>query len=611
MSATTPSGRAQTSPVEYYRLVPGFLPEVTDDTGIPQGTGFATTNPWGAYTAYLLATTARGQRTWRIENFLPNPASHTAQGSTMYLFEGDNRALLVDTAQNTMDVPGQNDLKTVVRYLLGHQNDGSVKASPVDFVVANTHGHGDHTGKNGLMSDRTLYFPELDWPRTAPTNYIPIREGGGMTEHGQAAGEIALGGRTLVAIDIHEHTPGSTGYLDRDNKMIATGDAIGSGYVWAQFGSITQYARAVHHLQDVLGPFDRIDVLPAHFYQVKQGARGKPPLNGRPLDKAYVDDEVRLADAILAGTITSDPYRVVGRSAVIATMGSGQVVYTPGNLYEGGPHASTGDHTSYHAIAIPGSPRPASGVDARYGPIDRLQIGLYLIRDYANTSMYLLVGATRALLIGTGSGTAGVGTFVENLAGTLPLDVVVTSDDPDQIGGLADFKTHTVYLPAGVAPSTALANVHRIGRGDVIDLGLDRAGRPLRLEVHTLAGHSATGLTLLDVNDRVLFAGDALGTQDADAGLVLTVPLSAFARAFATWRSETDGRYDVVYTAHNYQWFTSPQYVDELQHAVDAGIKDGDSALVPSTRMTGARMLRSTGGPDIVASVVVPAASAR
>ena len=57
-------------------------------------------------------------------------------------------------------------------------------------------------------------------------------------------------------------------------RRIATGDAIGSGYVWAHFGSITQYAESVHHLQNVLRPFDRIDVLPAHFYQVKQGARG-------------------------------------------------------------------------------------------------------------------------------------------------------------------------------------------------------------------------------------------------------------------------------------------------------------------------------------------------
>ena len=27
--------------------------------------------------------------------------------------------------------------------------------------------HSDHVGKNSQMSDRTIYFPDLDWPRTA------------------------------------------------------------------------------------------------------------------------------------------------------------------------------------------------------------------------------------------------------------------------------------------------------------------------------------------------------------------------------------------------------------------------------------------------------------
>ena len=174
------------APVEYYHLVPGFLPESFGDDGMARGNGFAAPNPWGAYTAYLLSTNARGQRTWRIENYLPNTAAGTAQGSTMYLFEGHALALLVDTGQNTTDIPGTNDLTTIVRYLLGHTNDGAERANPVDFVVANTHSHGDHTGKNRLMSDRTLYYPDLDWPRNgAPANYVPIKEGGGPTEHGQ------------------------------------------------------------------------------------------------------------------------------------------------------------------------------------------------------------------------------------------------------------------------------------------------------------------------------------------------------------------------------------------------------------------------------------------
>ena len=608
--ATSTEGVSPQSPpvVEHYRLVPGFLPEVFNDSGMAVGTGFAGANPWGAYTAYLLATNARGQRTWRIEHYLPNPASGTAQGSTMYLFEGNTRALLVDTAQNTPDVPGQNDLKTVVRHLLSHENDGRPRATAVDFVVANTHSHGDHTGKNGTMSDRTVYFPDLDWPRAnAPANYTPIKEGGGTSANGggQAVGDVDLGARRIEAISLYAHTPGSTGYLDRENRMIATGDAIGSAYVWAHFGLVTQYAATVRHLQEVLRPYPHVDVLPAHFYQIKQGPRGKPPLNGRPLDKTYVDDQLRVAEGILSGDVVGEPYRTVGRNATIATVDSAQTVYTLANLYPGGVLASTGDRTRYHAVAIPGPSAPATAPAGPYAAIDRIKAGLFLIRDYANESLYLIVGSRRALLVGTGTGTPGVAPFVTRLAGPVPVDVVVTSDDPGQVGGLAQFPRSTLYLPAGVAAPEGGGRVERIGAGSRIDLGVDRAGRPLVLEVHPLTGHSPTGVTLLSVNDRVLFTGDALGTQGNDAGVILREPLANFAAAFAAWRAATDGRYDVVYTAHNYQWFTAPAYVEQIQSAVARGIAEGETALVPSTRIPGARMIRSAGGNDIVASVVV------
>src|SRR3954447_15883540 len=137
------------APVEYYRLAPGFISESWDSDGVPLvDGGFATPNPWGFYTAYLMQTNDKGQRTWRIENFLNSTriTYRYAQGSTMYLFEGSQKALLVDTAQNTPEtsiVPGQLDLVSVVKQLLGHDNTGAVKPNPVDFVVANTHNHGD------------------------------------------------------------------------------------------------------------------------------------------------------------------------------------------------------------------------------------------------------------------------------------------------------------------------------------------------------------------------------------------------------------------------------------------------------------------------------------
>ena len=601
------------APVEHYKLVPGFVGEAYDADGRALGNGFGSTpNPWGQYTAYLLSTNARGQRTWRIENYLPNQGGQTSQGSSMYLFEGSERALLVDTAQNTVDVAPQGDLKSVVKHLLGHQNDGSVKTQPVDFVVANTHSHGDHTGKNRVMTDRAVYYPELDFPaNNAPANYVPIKEGGGPSTRGNgtAVGEIALGNRTIVAVDIHQHTPGSTGYLDRDNQMIATGDAIGSAYVWAHFGTIQQYAKAVRHLTEVVAPYDRLAVLPAHFFQNAQGERRKPPLNGRPVDKPYIYDELAVADGIMSGNVVGEPYRVLGRNNVWAQVNSGQVCYTLERLYDGGIFGGAGDKTMYHAIAIPGRYGVTSGTDPISNALRNIKSEFYLIRDYANTSMYLIKGSTKALLVGTGSGTPGIAAYAARLAGTLPLEVIVTSDDADQVGGLSQFQKNHVYLPAtSTMATTGLGTVTRVKQGDRIALGNDRAGQLLEIEVYSLSGHAASGLTLLDVSDRLLLTGDALGTQSGDGGLVLQDSLADFARALAAWRAATDGKYDSIYTAHNYQWYTSPAYVDQVQAAVQKGLTDGDAALIPSVRPVGLRMIRSTGAADVVASVVVSAA---
>jgi hypothetical protein len=180
------------------------------------------------------------------------------------------------------------------------------------------------------MSDRTIYFPDLDWPSNAPANYVPIKEGGGASQHGSgtAVGEISLGGRTIRAINLYGHTPGSVGFLDAENNMILTSDAIGSGCVWAHFGPISRYAESLRHLQDVLRPMNNPAILPGHFYQISSGARAKGPVSGRPLDKQYVTDQLAAAEGVLSGKIAGEPYAAGGRNVLVARVGSAEMTFT-------------------------------------------------------------------------------------------------------------------------------------------------------------------------------------------------------------------------------------------------------------------------------------------
>lgn len=559
------------SRLDYYHVANGFLPEVKNSYGWAKGSGFATKNPWGQYTAYLMLTSANGQRTWRIEHYLPwtpgpyvsIPDSDTSQGSTMYLLEGSDRALLIDTANPAKATDGVDDLKTVVRHLLGHESDGTPRAHPLDFVVAITHNHPDHIGENKRMSDRTIYYPDLDWPAQPPPNYVPIREGGGPTNHGggTAVSQIDLGHRLITALAIPPHSTGSTAYLDAENRLLFTGDAIGSAWPYLQGGPLSRFDQSIHHVEEVTREYPDLAVLPAHFYQIGAWARGRAPLNGRPLDRQYITDMAALADGVLAGTISGEPF-FAGVDTYWAKNDSAQMVYSLATLYRTGEAGQP-----YHAVRIPGHFKRDTGMpffDPRIEAIAALHSDFFLIRDNAPETLFLLRGSKSCLLIGTGSGNPGLAAFLRPLVGDLPLDVAILDRDPRQAGGLAQLAPRHLYVGASNVlngiPATVLAD------GATIDLGLNQDGQPLMLEASTFPTGGYVNLTLLNAADRVLFAGNGL-QKPAATGQPnrMMQPLSTPQEdqaARSAWLSKMKARFDLAYVASNTRWHNTATDVE-------------------------------------------------
>ena len=108
---------------------------------------------------------------------------------------------------------------------------------------------------------------------------------------------------------------------------------------------------------------------------------------------------------MIDGTKIGEPYREQDRNVVWTGVRLGARRRTrSANLYPGGIFGGNGDPGNYHAITIPGTYK-LDGLPGRApGPaIDNIKTGFYLIRDNANTSMYLIKGSTKALLVGTGS----------------------------------------------------------------------------------------------------------------------------------------------------------------------------------------------------------------
>jgi hydroxyacylglutathione hydrolase len=169
-------------------------------------------------------------------------------GCTGYLVVGDERGILIDTGFGTEDV---------------HDFVQKLTNKPVTWV-ANTHGHFDHTGGNGwfdlaFMSVLAGEIAKNPYPSKARLTYpldYPI----------QVVGEddrIDLGGRDLEVIEIPAHAPSSVAFLDRERRIMFTGDEVAPFVMlyWQQDEpqpSIEQYVRNLEKLQSHRAEFDHV-----------------------------------------------------------------------------------------------------------------------------------------------------------------------------------------------------------------------------------------------------------------------------------------------------------------------------------------------------------------
>lgn len=149
--------------------------------------------------------------------------------AAMYLVCGEERAVLIDSAY------GLRDLGEIIRTLT---------ALPVTII--NTHGHIDHVLGNHFFdraymhpADMPLYQEIVDgyadllampWVKETYGEYIENLDPSAVrfpaAEEIKEGDVIDLGGKKLEVIEIPGHTPGSIMLLDRDEKLLFSGDSM-------------------------------------------------------------------------------------------------------------------------------------------------------------------------------------------------------------------------------------------------------------------------------------------------------------------------------------------------------------------------------------------------
>ena len=168
--------------------------------------------------------------TWRIED----------GGVRMFLLEGNEKALLIDSGMNV------HNAKDIAE---------SLTSLPV-FLI-NTHADGDHVGSNEQFDSFFMHPAEIP-------NYTKYERKGTIipVEEGDI---IDLGGRKLKIIHIPGHTPGSIGILDIDARVLISGDPVqqnGKIFMFGPSRSMEEYIKSLEHLKDYEGEFD--ELWPSH-----------------------------------------------------------------------------------------------------------------------------------------------------------------------------------------------------------------------------------------------------------------------------------------------------------------------------------------------------------
>lgn len=230
----------------------------------------------------------------------------TSYMTTMYIVEGKEKAMLIDTGTKC------ENLDSVVRL---------ITQKPLYVVV--THIHGDHSGNINYFDD--IYFHVADTVLMSRQR-SPYKGNMHFVNDGDV---FDLGGRKILVSHMPGHTPGSIVLLDYQSGNCYSGDAFGSGQVWCQLwpnSTILTYAASCQKMMKIMDN-GIPKIYCGHYPYVKEA-----------FDKSYLEDMNKLAIMIDKGTQPypqPHPNKIPGigaKSPMMSTLGQATIVYDPEHI---------------------------------------------------------------------------------------------------------------------------------------------------------------------------------------------------------------------------------------------------------------------------------------
>ncbi len=263
-------------------------------------------------------------RTWCIDEFGMD---------ALFLLEGREKALLIDTGTGLFDIPA------LVRQL-----------TDKPLVVALTHGHGDHVG--GIdQFDRVYLHPDdqaiarevtPQWRMNYAAHmlgisggiydicpesiivpekkaeFLPLGEGGC----------IRLGGRDVVVYETPGHTEGGLSFIDAKERILFSGDACNMNTILGISGGKDPEKATVSALKKTA---EKLEALHPYYDRNYNGHIGYADMKScLPMPDSISRDCIKLCSQILDGRVkgeeVEDPF--TGMS-LAASYGAARIVYKP------------------------------------------------------------------------------------------------------------------------------------------------------------------------------------------------------------------------------------------------------------------------------------------
>ena len=210
------------------------------------------------------------ENTWRIEDGMVR----------FYLLCGSEKAALIDTGMTCPDA-----------------KQTSQELTNLPLILINTHADPDHISGNSAFGE--FYMNPNEEENLHANNghgkILPIHEGD----------VIDLGGRELLIVDIPGHTPGSVGIIDKNNRVLISGDSIQDGkiFMFGQGRNLKQYIQSLNHLSEYEDLFNEIYAMHGTF----------------PVYKDLIPKLIQGAQAILDGNAQeyAKPVNVFGNEVTL------------------------------------------------------------------------------------------------------------------------------------------------------------------------------------------------------------------------------------------------------------------------------------------------------